>query len=519
MRVSVQDTWMSFLYGLSIRTYLIPFSVITVILISCFLHAQELPAVEVKDEKAPSVETPQQKDTTHSVNIDTRVAYGNYNTVLAAFSIIQDHDLFTYQLNSDLRRSNDFGYKNSSYYEGEIGFTGKADLTESWKLLPEIQVKNESHGMYSNTFYNREEKDRLIFNLRNEYKPESSRWDFNVGTAHYVHRLNEIGTTDPDVITSSFYKLYEEVDWEYIWSGSNRFGFRHNLSGYNYSRSANADSDFHMDNEVFANFKVTEYVKVEGGIICDWDRSLESMGGFFPSGRINASLVGLRSASFEVEYAYDLLGFRPEDFYFEKKYIKPTYDLPPERVHSLDIKGEYVMNFTGEGDLRLKKIRIGGAGILEKNRDFYNYYPLPENVLSATTLDVTTVGGRAETHFENLIYKQKFDLDFFYEYRYYHAEKKVTYRPANTAGIRLTYSGERWGIEWENRFQDKLYIDPESHRTLHGAIIGYAGIQYRIIDSFYLYGRADNIYNSGYSLRDQYPEPGQIFMAGLRILF
>ncbi len=496
------------------------FLVILLFVCPSTLRSQEVPAatepaVPIPAEPVP--ETVQEKKQERDVNIDSRLAYGMYNTILASFNLAQDHEFFTYQLNSDLRRSNDFGYKNSSYYEGDVGFTGKADLTDSWNLIPEIQVKNESHGMYDNTVYSREEKDRIIVNLRNEYKPGSSRWDFNVGTAHYVHRLNEVATSD--VTSSSFYKLYEEIDWEYIWSASNRFGFRHGFSAYNYSRTG-AKCDYHIDNEIFVGFKVTEYVKLEGGIICDWDRNLESLGGVFPSGRVNASLVGFRSASLELEYAYDLLGFRPEEFYFEKKYIYPEYNLPPERIHRLQTKAEYNFTFAGEGDTRLRRIRLKGNGILEKNRDFYNYVPeTTGNVLGAETLDVFSLGGRGDMLFETLIFKWGLDFDFFYEYRYYSADEKVTYHPSHAGGALLRIAGEKWALEWENRLLGKVYVDPATKDTLDKAVVGMLNIQYRLLESFYLYGRVDNLYNSDFSLRDHYPEPGRIMMGGLRIIF
>ncbi len=72
------------------------------------------------------------RDSGKNVNIDARMLYGQKNNIDASFSIIQNLRNFAYQLNSNLMRSNDFGYKNSSFYESEIGFTGKADLSNTW---------------------------------------------------------------------------------------------------------------------------------------------------------------------------------------------------------------------------------------------------------------------------------------------------------------------------------------------------------------------------------------------------
>lgn len=260
-------------------------------------------------------------DQKYNVNIDAELLYGQYNNIFSAISLIQNNKTFAYQLNSEFKRSNDFGHKNSSFYNNEIGFTGKADLNKTWTFIPEIAVNNESHGMFDNAIFSREEKDKIVVFLKNEYKPTPARWHFNFGGAQYVHRLN-----GDDPISFNCYKLNEEIKWEYIWSASNSFALRHYYWQYFYKDVA-AKNDSHVANEILLNFKLTEYVKLTGGAIIDWNRD----SGWFPSGKVLLSSTSLKYFSVEGSYSYTLNPFQPEDLYFNQKYIEPRGSLPPLR--------------------------------------------------------------------------------------------------------------------------------------------------------------------------------------------
>ncbi len=49
-------------------------------------------------------------------------------------------------------------------------------------------------------------------------------------------------------------------------------------------------------------------------------------------------------------------------------------------------------------------------------------------------------------------------------------------------------------------------------------LTGSLSLQFRVLDSFFLYGRIDNIYNTRYSTVAGYPEPGRTVIGGLRIV-
>ncbi len=472
-------------------------------------------------EYAPEVKTEQSTEAgkepvSGNVNIDTKLMYGQYNNIYTAFSITQNNEFFTYQINSNLRRSNDFGYTNSAYYEGEIGFTGKADISDSWKLIPQVQVNNESHGMFDNSVYSREEKDRITFSLKNEYKPASSRWDFNLGTSYYVHRLTPADSVDSD--STKFFKFYEKIEWEYIWSASNKFGMKHEFSHYNYSLES-ADPDQHLSNELYSSFKLTEYMKLNGGFILDWDRDKEGLSGFFPSGKIDISSVGFKYSTIGISYEYDLAPFRPEDFYFQQKYILPTYDLPPGKVHRGEVKGDLLITLTGDDFFYLKKLKLKGKAVVEKNSDFYNYYSMPGDVLNADTIPVNSYEFAGNVVFDFMISGNTLSFDFNYTYSYYSSDENVTYRPSHKGGARISYSEKRWGLEWENQLRDEVYIEPNSDKKLDRSVIGNLGFQISVIDAFYLYAKIDNLYGNEYCFRYGYPEPGRTFLGGLRIIF
>jgi hypothetical protein len=77
-----------------------------------------------------------------SINVDMKVIYGRYNSMLSTISLSQEQENFVYLLTSYFKRSNDFGrndrvYENSSYYGNKLGFTGSLQVTDRWKASVE----------------------------------------------------------------------------------------------------------------------------------------------------------------------------------------------------------------------------------------------------------------------------------------------------------------------------------------------------------------------------------------------
>jgi hypothetical protein len=170
-----------------------------------------------------------------NVNIDAELMYGQYNNIFSAFSIIQSNEQFTYQLNTEFKRSNDFGYTNSSFYDNSVEFTGQTELLKNWTFIPIINIYNESHGMFDNAFFSREEKDKIVLLMKNEYKPSPTRWQFNYGGAQYVHRL-----VGDDALKSSFNKFNEEIEWDFVFSASHQLTIRHYSWVYFYNRTSSS---------------------------------------------------------------------------------------------------------------------------------------------------------------------------------------------------------------------------------------------------------------------------------------
>ncbi len=375
--------------------------------------------------------------------------------------------------------------------------------------------------MFDNPVYSREEKDKVIIILKNEYKPTPSRWNFNAGGAQYVHRL--ISASSTDVTRNSFNKINEEVGWEYIWSASNKIGLKHDYSHYFYSPSEGSLSvkdDKHINNEIFISFKVVEYVKVEAGFIMDWNKDMEKYNGWFPSGRGSISSVGLKYALFEFSYDYNLIPFNPEDFYFEHKYISPNYELMPARVRNIDLKGEFDFRFNSKSNFYVKHFRLKGVASYKDNDNFYNYYSIPGNVISAEALPVQYFKFKSDMIADVRIYDKKIRFVLNYEHYRYSADRNITYRPADIIGGILNFSSNGWEFEFDNRLIGEVFInpDPDDGRKLDKAFIGSFRMQLRMVDSFLLYAKINNIYNSRYSYRYGYYEPGITFLGGLRII-
>jgi len=454
-----------------------------------------------------------------NINIDTKMMYGEYNNIFSSFSLVQNQKNLIYQLNSEFKRSNDFGYKNSSFHKSEIGFTGKLNITDLWEFMPYFEVNDQSHGMFNKSLYSREEKGKLIVNFKNEYRPTPTRWFFNIGGAQYAHRLvsNE-SIIDP--VNSDFNKINVEIARDYIWSATNKLGLKIEADRYFYSEDGTPD-DTNLKNKITFGFSVTEFLKIGLNPTISWNKDYEANQGWFPGGEISLSSIGRKNATFEINYNYNLDHFKPEDFNFEKKYVNPTYVLPPSESHHLNLKAEVDLKFKGESFFSVKSIKIKGSGNIEDKKKFYNYYVKDEleNVLRAETLPVVRYNGKADLFLDLRLFSQdKFKCGLNYEYAHYVADKNITYQPEHVLSGFLKYKESRWQLEWENKVMDEVYIDPEKKEKLDSALIGSLGLQLRTYKEFFIYAKINNLYNNNYTFRDGYPEPGRTILGGLRII-
>jgi len=461
-----------------------------------------------KDEKEDT-----DKKKGFNVNIDASLLYGLYNNIFSAISLIQNHEKFAYQLNSEFKRSNDFGYKNSSFYNNEIGFTGNARVFKSWTLIPELTVNNESHGMFDDAVFDREEKDKIVILFKNEYKPTPARWQFNIGGAQYVHRL--AGDLPDDF---SCYKINEEIKWEYVWSAANSIMINHYYWQYFFDDAVGRNIDSHVANEILVNFKITEYIKLNGGGIIDWN--LDS--GWFPSGKLQISSTGLKYFSIEGSYSYTLKPFEPEKVYFEQKYVEPAGGLAPAKVHLGSLDTSFDISFKKKTSFYLKKFKIKLEGAWERSDNFYNFLPSTSyalsEILAVEAIPVTSIHAEPSILFTFNIFGHSLELNASYLYQYFISSDTVTYHPTHTVKGEVTFKSTNWELAFENSYQDAMYTDPGTGSTIEGRILGNIELQYKMIDTLYISVKLQNIYNNSYSLVDGFPEPGFRALAGLRII-
>ncbi len=449
-----------------------------------------------------------------NVNIDASLLYGLYNNIFSAISFIQNHEKFAYQLNSEFKRSNDFGYKNSSFYNNEIGFTGKARFFKSWTFIPELTVNNESHGMFDDETFNREEKDKIVILFKNEYKPTPARWQFNVGGAQYVHRLSG------DSFNFSCYKINEEIKWEYVWSAANSIIINHYYWQYfyDYDGDNGMDTDSHVANEILANFKITEYIKLNGGGIIDWN--LDS--GWFPSGKLQISSTGLKYFSIEGAYSYILKPFAPENVYFEQKYVYPAGGLPAAKIHIGALDTSFDISFKKKTSFYLKKFKLKLEGAWERSNNFYNFLPsttyINSGILAVEAIPVTFIHVEPSILFSFNIFDHSLEMKASYLYQYFISDDIVTYHPSHTVKGEVIFKTTDWELAFENSYQNAMYTDPATGREIGGRILGNIELQYKMIDTLYIDVKLQNIYNNSYSLVDGFPEPGFRALAGLRII-
>ena len=451
-------------------------------------------------------------------NVDARVAYGLYNNIFSSISLAQNFDYFTYQLNSDFRRTDDYGFENSSFYAGSLAFTGFYEIDELWKISPHLNVENESHGMYANPSYSREEKDKFKFRLQTNYDIDPTAWSFSLSGANYVHRLISVQEDkEGEVESRSFYKLSEDITWENIHSASNKFKITHSYTRYYYSSPGGDEvSDNHYSqNRAVADIKIMEYVKLYAALICDWHSDTD----LFLSGRGGLSSTGLPNSVYEITYGYMLRPFAPEEFYFDQKFTLPQYNLPPQKVHELDISYSYDRRFPHSNESRFESFGFKAAFSFEGYDNYYNFQEDEDKLISGYTVKAGVYGLNLETVFEWEFFRGSLSLGLNYGFNYFYSDDRITYRPGHSAVTTMRYRDETYEATWKNNFSSSVYRDHEDSKELDGFVLGSLTIQKKIYDTFFLYLKIDNLYDVNYSYRLNYPEPGMTISAGLRIKY
>ncbi|MBN1495736.1 MAG: hypothetical protein JXA07_03145 [Spirochaetes bacterium] len=448
--------------------------------------------------------------------IDVIALYGLYNRIFWSGNLTQSFDVFTYQLKSDFKRSGDFGYKNSSYYENVIGFTGEADATPKWKITPVVEINNESYGMFRNPFYSREGKDRVSLKLKSEYQPMPTRWTVSLGGVYFNHRFESYLFPDPVAIrpyhASDLYKVNAEVGWQYIWSASNSLSFGSKFVRYFYSTGA--DYDISTANELVWNFNISEFLKFGLGPLYTYNRD----GGHFVSGRINVAAMNIKYFSADASYLYELIPFIPEDLYSGRRYVRPDYGLYPGRGHHADLNLGIDYTRSSEDHFYLKKIRVRASGSFITNDRHYAFFSLPDHVQTHHQMKVRQVRARGEVAIGIAIYSSSLEVGGRYEFNRFFASDYVTYQPEHQAGGYLKLGVWRFEAEFSTSYRHRVRVSPFIDVTMGPAHTGSLSLQFRVLESFFLYGRVDNLYNIRYSSVPGYPEQGRTIIGGLRIL-
>jgi hypothetical protein len=366
--------------------------------------------------------------------------------------------------------------------------------------------------MFDNPAFSREEKDKVVGQVKCEYRPHPVRWEFAAGGAQYVHRLVAAESAVTDFFTANAL-----AGMDHIYSNSFKWGVKSDYGHYVYS-SDNGKNDMYSRTEVYGNSKVAEFIKITAGGTAHWNRDYKPLSGWKPGGFLTVATAGFFPGSVEAGYRYDMLPFKPEEFYFQQNYIMPEFDLAPGVVHRGELKSDVNLVSRREGEeqlLRHVKLRI--SGFVERNNNFYNYYSRPENVISARGVAVNRVNGK--WGFSFLIDKEKkfLEFDILYDYTRYWADETITYLPSHVLEGTMRVGYESWELEIIHKITGPVFTDPGSRDRLQGAVVGTANIQYKALDGVNAYVKLNNLYNNGYFYRDGYPEPGFMVLAGVRI--
>jgi hypothetical protein len=484
-----------------------------------YLAAQDKPPVTTQnDTPDPNAKKTDAPSASKNMNIDMQLTYGQYNNMLSTISLSQETDNFVYLLNSNFKRSNDYGYNNttyfnSSYYENKIGFSGNLNVSDGWKTLFEGTVDNDSHGMFDNSVYTREEKEKYSLSTKSTvHQTSSMEWYTLINYAGYNHRLVAIDNANNE--NSNLNKLTGGFGGEYIMSAANRIKWDGTVVWYDYSQKATRN-DLYASGEILDDFKLTTAFGMSLGV--NFAENRDDTGfSMFPkvSGHTipvailgGLSFAGTSNFAASVQYRYDLEPFKPENLYFDQKYVYPQYSLAPSRTHTVEGK----MDIKGGDYLTLK-----GNVTFRHSDHFYNYVSDSSNVLGAHGIRATSVVSNVDGKLK--IAESGFEFDMSYEYSYFRAPEKITYTPSHVVNETFLYNGNKLKLEWGNKFVSKAYTRPDSDKTIRSAVIGLFGVQYQLVNGLFSYLRVENLYNSRYYLREGYPEPGVTVLGGLRIL-
>lgn len=455
-----------------------------------------------------------------STNFDGRMLAGLNGDSMFSLSMTQGLQNFAYQLNSKVSNNNDFdNYLNSSFTTNETGFTGELSLLDYWKIIPEFEIANSSYGMFDNLDYSRENKDKIRLRLKNEYKPEPARWDFDLNYARYDHVLTRTDTSAAAEVDDTFHSLNGIIGMEYIWSASNKAGIRSENGLNKYPEEYEDDS--YSTNEFYYSFKVTEYTMLTLTYMLCWNRDDSD----YLCYKGNISSINLKYISLELLNERKISPYKPEDVMYSQKYMSGVYDLPPAEINRTELKSELVVD-TGVNQDAILGVKSAGLrlrGVYEDNNSFYNYYPLSEEILSAEAFPVNYFNGRVEFVTTIILFTQDIDMEFTYDnYKYVSPEPyknlKITYRPENIFTCNISYEGSWLEINWANSYRGEVYVNPTEERVLGSSILGTLDVHLKLYDTFYLHSRIINLYNEKYSFREGYPEPGVQFFTGLRII-
>jgi hypothetical protein len=451
----------------------------------------------------------EQGNKSKNINLDVQGLYGiQFNQMFAGFSLSQERDAFVYLVSSKFNRSGDFGYNgqvfvNSGYYENTVGLTVNYNWTDA-KLIIEGEADNESRGMFNNDVYSREEKGNNKISSKTIFKlSPSTEVFFSVGGAWYKHSLFAIDPVDfakSRVLQGNF-----KFGGEYVWSATNRMRLNADLLYYDYAPEE-VENDRHLKCEIIDDFNISRNIGISIGFGYVNNKDEDNLKFPVPL-TASMSLKEYKYFTAVIMYKYDIVPFHAEEFYLKQKYINPNYNLPPGVVHTGEIKTETKVNsvFNLKGNLKI-----------EKNNNYYNYYTTRGNVLSAETLEAVSCNPGIEASFT--FYNKIWEMALNYNYYYFNAQKNITYVPEHEALCAIRYNGKNWKFEWNNELRGRVYTNPDTDKTLPEAFIGSLGLQRRMLEGSYIYGKVENLYNNRYTLRSGYPEPGVSFLMGLRIL-
>ncbi len=448
------------------------------------------------------------------INVDGKMLLGRDYERDVTFSIIYGGPSFTYQVNAGSEDSSGFeNYSHSNYRKNYADFTGEIEINEYWKVIPEFQSMNSSHGMFDHPDFSEENRSFFEGRLKNEYKPAPARWIFDL---YFSGNQNSLIRRSYGKEEEGFSRFGGIMSMDYIWSASNKVGVEVAGEYIDYEENTGSGDDYSVSSDFTGVFRISEFFMLTASprFLFNKDKTdyLYFRGGL--------STIGIKNLSFELNYEYNNIHYDPVLFLANNRYVHMRYDIDPEIIHKTEIKSVFQVTGLNMGTMMLENLKITLYSTYENNDNFHNYNITPGNLLyiEGIPLNFFSAGIDFVTKFD--ISGHTFGIELEYNrFKYLETGNKrnITFRPNNVLKSELFYENNLFSLLLESDFSGSVFQRSDLDLKKDSSLNGTLSFLFKVSKGMQLYGKVVNLYDDVSLYREGFPEQGRRFLGGIRI--